>query len=234
MTEEASKIANSFGMWAICTPMVLIMLFQAYIFMKKAWEAGQKMGLSKDKMKQGLRTAAITSIGPGFSILISLVGLIAIVGSAIGWLRLSVIGAMMFEGLAASEALGAMGTAVGDPGFDLTALANIVWVMAIASGGWILLTGLFTHKLDSIRLKIVGGKTDLLPVFTIAAVLGAFGYQVSKHALTISRSTIAVIVSALVMVLLNYISKKTGKRWIREWALGFCMLVGMFASVIGL
>jgi hypothetical protein len=233
MTPEVAKIANSPGFWLVCIPMVLVMLFQSYIFMKKAWKFGVSMGIPKEKMVRGLRSGAITSIAPAFSVLIALVGLIAIVGSALAWQRLSVIGAIMYEGFAAQTALAAMGTAVGDPGYTPVAFANCVWVMALGSAGWILITALLTHKLEWLRIKAVRGKMELLPICTICAVLGAFGYQVAKHAVTVSRSTIAVVASALCMILLNYITNKTGKRWIREWSLGFAMLVGMFAATIG-
>ncbi len=234
MTPEVAKVASSPGFWLICSPMVLIMLFQSYVFMRKAWKTGLEIGISKDQMTRGMRSAAITSIAPAFSIFIGLVGLVAIVGPALAWLRLSVIGAIMFEGLAAQTALSAMGTAVGDSGYTLTAFANIVWVMALGSCGWILFTAFFTHKFEVLRIKAVRGRMELLPVFTICAILGAFGYQVTKHAVTISRSTIAVIASALFMILLDYIANKTGKRWIKEWSLGFAMLVGMFAATIGI
>jgi len=234
MTEEVSKIANSPAFWLACTPIVLIMLFQSYIFMKKAWESGQEYGMSKDQMKRAIRSAAITSIGPAFNIFIGLVGLVAMVGSALAWMRLSVIGAIMYEALAVNEALTAVGTAVGDSGYNLTAFANIIWVMAIGSCGWILFTGLFTHKFDSIRLKAVKGRTELLPVMAICAILGYFGYQVMKYTITLNRATIAVLVSALFMLLLDYLAKKTGKRWIKEWSLGFTMIAGMAAAVIGL
>ena len=234
MTEEASKVANSLGMWLACIPMVAIALFQSYIFMKKAWKAGLEMGLSRDQLKTGMRAGAISSIGPACTILISLVALIAIVGGALAWLRLSVIGSIMYEGLAANTALDAMGTAVGDPGFNVTALANCVWVMAIGSCGWVLVSGLFTHKMDSVRMKIVGGNSALLPVITACCALGAIGYQSAKQLLTFSRSAIVVIVSAAVIVLLDYLTKKTGKKWIKEWSLGICILVGMFAGIIGL
>lgn len=234
MSPEVIKISNSPGFWMVCIPMVFVGLFQAYIFMRKAWKSGLEMGISKDQMSRGLRSGAITSIAPAFSVLIALVGLIAIVGGALAWLRLSVIGAIMFEGLAAQTALTAMGTAVGDSGYTPTAFANVIWVMALGSGGWLLISGLFTDKLEFIRLKAVRGKAELLPVFTICAILGAFGYQVAKHAVTISRSTVAVVASALFMILLNYIANKTGKRWIKEWSLGFAMLIGMFMATIGM
>lgn len=234
MPQETAAVANSVGFWIVCAPMVIVTLLQSIIFMRKAWKAGRKMGMPAEQIKRGMRSGAITAIAPSFAVMIALVGLISMVGSALAWLRLSVIGAIMFEGLAVSEALSAMGTAVGDPGYTLPAFANVIWVMAIGSSGWLLFTGLFTHKLDGIRNKAVGGRTYLLPIISVCAVLGAFGYQAAKQAVTFSRSTIAVLVSAAVMVAITLAADKTGKRWIKDWSLGIAMICGMFAAVIGL
>ncbi len=234
MNPEVSEIANSPGFWLIGIPMVLVMLFQAYLFMKKAWCCGLKMGMSKEQMMRGLRSGAITSIAPSFSILIALVGLIAIVGGAFAWQRLSVVGSIMYIGFTVQTALNAIGTTVGGSGYTPDAFANCVWVMAIGSGGWLLVTALFTHKLEWVRRKAVRGQTELLPVLTICAILGTFGYLVSKHAVTVSRSTIAMIVGALCVILLNEVSEKKGKKWLKECSLGLAMLAGMFAAIIGM
>jgi len=53
--------------------------------------------------------------------------------------------------------------------------------MALGTCGWLIVSALFTHKLETVRMKIVGGKEALLPVFTICAILGAFGYNVAKY-----------------------------------------------------
>lgn len=234
MNSDTTTISNSLGLWLACSVMVIIMLIQSAVFMKKAWNTGPQIGLTREQMVRGLRSGAITSIGPAFSVLVALVGLIATVGSAVAWLRLSVIGAIMYEGLAASNAMSAMGVTMGDGNFTPTVLACCVWVMGLGSSGWLLVTGFFTHKLEKARIKLVGGKEALLPVFTICAILGAFGYNVAKYTIKLDRSTIAAIASAGCMILLTHISKRTNKKWIGEWALGISMVVGMFVAVIGL
>lgn len=234
MNQEAQAAAGSVGFLIVCIPMVLVTLFQAIFFMKKAWKNGLDIGMPKEKLVRGLRSGTITAIAPSFAVLIALVGLIAIVGPALAWLRLSVIGAIMFEGLAADTALTQMGTAVGDAGYGVDAFACIVWVMAIASSGWLILTGLFTHKLEGIRTKVVAGREYLLPVVSVGACLGCFGYQTSKFVITLSRSTISALVSAAVMIVLTIIANKTKIGWIKEWSLGIAMVCGMFAAVIGL
>lgn len=232
MTTETKAIANSFGFWLACSPLVFILIFQTIIFMKKAWKQGVKIGLEKKRMKRGIRSSVISSIGPALSILITLVGLIAVVGSALAWMRLSVIGSIMFEGIAAENALSAMGTAVGDSAYTPDALAAIVFVMALSSGGWLLTSATFTPKLDKIRMKAVGGKEELLPIFTIGAVLGAFAFQASKYIVKVNKSTVAVIAGFISMVILNWLAQKLEKKFIKEWALGISMVVAMLTTTL--
>ena len=40
------KVANSFGMWIACSIIVLIVIWQAYIFMHNAYSTGKDMGLT--------------------------------------------------------------------------------------------------------------------------------------------------------------------------------------------
>lgn len=234
MNKDVLEIVNSAGFWCVCAPMVIITLFQAVLFMKKAWNTGQKLGMSREQMSRGIRSGAITAIAPSFSVMIALVGLISMVGSALAWLRLSVIGAIMFEGLAVNESLAEMGTAVGEQSYDISAFACIVWVMAIGSCGWLIISGLFTHKLESIRNKVVGGRTHLLPVISVCAVLGAFGYQAAKQAVTFSRCTISVFVSGIAMVIITLTADKMNQRWLKDWSLGIAMIAGTFAAIIGM
>ena len=95
MNQETLVVANSLGLWLACCPIILVMLIQVFVFMRKAWNVGPKIGVSQEQMLRALRSSAITSIGPAVAVLVALVGLIATVGSAIAWMRLSVIGAII-------------------------------------------------------------------------------------------------------------------------------------------
>lgn len=226
------EVANEWGFWIIGIVMVSIVVFQSIIFMKKAWFTGLEMGLRPEQLKSGLRSAVISSLGPSFAVLIGMVALIAIIGAPMAWMRLSVIGAVMYEGYAAECGAQVLGTSVGSEGYGVLEFANSLWVIALGSCGWLLITGLFTHKLDGLRSRIVGKRQDLLPVISIGAILGAFGFQVSKALVTIGRPSIAAIVAALTMVVMQIVADKLGKRWLKEWSLGVAMALGMFSAVL--
>lgn len=233
MGQEYLEIANNdFGFWVIGVLMVSIVVFQSILFMKKAWVTGQEMGIEVDRLKSGLRSALITSIGPAFAVLIGMVALIVLIGAPLAWMRLSVIGAVMYEGYAAEMGAQALGTTVGGEGYGLLGFANSLWVISLGCCGWLLIAGLFTHKLDDLRIRVVGKRQDLMPVISVAAILGAFGFQVSKALVVLGRPTISAIAAMLTMVLIQLVATKTGKIWMKEWSMGIAMVSGMFFAVI--
>ena len=232
MNKEYLQIANSLGFWIIAFIMISLVIFQALLFMNKAFQVGRKIGMSEIQLKSALRAGIITSFGPSFAVLIGMVALITLIGAPMAWMRLSVIGAVMFETMATNAGAQALGVKLASPEYGLVGFANSLWVMSLGSVGWLLITGLFTHKLGDIRTALVRGKEEMLPVITIGAILGAFGYQFSQSLVVMGKPTIAALVSAGLMILFDFLSTKLNLRWLKEWSLGFAMVVGMFSAVI--
>lgn len=232
MEKDYLEVANSLPFWIIAIIMLSIVIFQSAIFMKKAFSTGKKIGITDKQFKIAIRSSIITSFGPSFAVLIGLVALISLIGSPMAYMRLGVIGAVMFETLAVDVGAQAVGVVANTSEFGLYAFSNVMWTMCLASIGWLLIAGLFTPKLDNMRNKLVGDKVYLLPVLSTAAILGAFGYQVANFVVTLSPSTIAVIVSAITIVIINLISDKFKINFLKEWALGLSMVLGMFSAVL--
>ena len=98
---DAMKIANSIPMWIACGIPVILVIAQALIFAKKSYSAGKKIGLTEKQMKNAIKSSAITSIGPSIVILSGMLSLLITVGGPMAWMRLSLIGSVMFESIAA-------------------------------------------------------------------------------------------------------------------------------------
>lgn len=113
--------------------------------------------------------------------------------------------------------------------------------MAINGTGWLLVTALFTHKLEDIRQKIGGGNQVWLGVLSIAAALGAFGYLNINLVVGAMRNMaksvpgaagpIYAIIGGLVSMLA--VSKLADTRpWLREYTLGIAMIFGMIVAAV--
>ena len=112
---------------------VAVVLGQSVYFLIKALKRSKELGMDQKKIGKTIKTAAIFTIAPAVAIVISVITLSNKLGLPLPWLRLSVVGSMSYETVAASNALQAMGQALGSGG-DLTAqqYLNVVLVMTIS------------------------------------------------------------------------------------------------------
>jgi Flp pilus assembly protein TadB len=103
--------------------------------------------------------------------------------------------------------------------------------MAINGVGWLIVAGLLTHKLETLRTKIGGGDVKWLAVLSGAAMLGVFGYLNSGPVVVGGGPLIAAVVGAVSMALLLVLVRKTKRlRRFKEYTLGIAMILGMIAA----
>lgn len=231
--KEYLIVANELGMWIACSFVVLVVIFQALLFMSRAYKAGIKMGIAPEKLKSGMRSGAITSIGPSVAVVIAMVSLIASLGGPFAWMRLSVIGSVPFELMAASAGAEAMGLELGGEGYGLLGYANSIWTCTLGAAGWLVLCALFTHKFNDLRMYVVRGNEALLPILSVSAMIGAFAYFGAPYlALRGSASTASYITGGIVMIIITKICQKYNWNALKEWSLGIAMVAGMFTALI--
>ncbi|MDD4552144.1 MAG: DUF5058 family protein [Aminobacterium sp.] len=241
MPEAVLRAANDWVVWAIAIAIVVIVLIQSLLYIRLSFSTAERIGFPKEKCVQGLRAGAISAIGPSIAVFIVMVGMMSVVGGPITWLRLSIIGAAPTELTAATVGAEALGVKFGSADYDIQALATSWWTMTINGTGWLLVTALFTHKLEGLREKIGGGDAKWLAIVSGGAMLGCFGFLNSRNIMAgfkgLQAGTAggggplyAAIGGLLGMVLMLTLAKKL--TWLREYTLGIAMLIGMAVAVI--
>lgn len=229
------KIANSWIIWLAVLPVALVELYQAYIFAKKAKEAGPIAGLSKEEASKAFKIGMRSAIGPAMGVFAVMLGLMAVIGGPLAWQRLTIIGAAPTELAAATMAAKAQGIELTSSTYSAINFANATWVMALNGSAWLLTSGLLADKLDLISKKIIGNDVKRLGLFMVTAVCGAFSFMAINEVLKgldpakreISAAAIAGFIS---MIVLEKIAKKHPK--LGEWTLGISMVIGMATAVI--
>jgi len=225
-------IANSPLLWLSCGLCVALVVFQSALFVRKSLMVSKKIDISDAQIKSAVKSSFTASIGPSLAILAGMVSLLVAMGGPISWFRLSYIGSVAYELMAAGFAADAMGVTLGGPDMSATAFACGVWVMTLGSTGWVLFTALATPKLDKFRYVLAGGRKAMLPIVSAGAMCGAFAFLSLDRAFRLNEQTIAAVVGFGVMAAFVSYNKKHQKQWIKEWALTIAMFVGMFATVI--
>ncbi len=241
MPEIVLKAANAGMVWGIAIVIVLIVLVQSLLYTKLSFETAAKIGFPREKCVLGFRSGAVTAIGPSIAVFIVMVGMMSVVGGPITWLRLSIIGAAPTELTAATVGAQALGVEFGSDKYDLMALASSWWTMAVNGTGWLLITALFTHKLEDLREKVGGGDAKWLAIISGAAMLGCFGFLNSRTIIQGIKGLAAgkiggggplyaTLGGLISMMILVRISRKFPA--LREYNLGIAMLIGMAAAVV--
>lgn len=229
---EAMKIANSFVMWLACGIAVALVVVQAVIFAKSAHSAGKKMGITDEQMKKAIKSSAITSIGPSIVILSGMLSLLITVGAPMAWMRLSLIGSVMFESIAAGFGTASVGVQLGADELTPLALTMAVWTMIMGSMGWIVFATFASSRMDKIQAKISGGDPLKLISISVAAIVGAFCALSSQHLVKMNKFSISCILGAVIMAVLVTLGEKKNIAWLKEWNLTIAILLAMTITAL--
>ena len=227
--------------------LIAVVLGQSVYFLVKALRRSRELGMDQNKIKKTIRTAAVFTIAPAVSIVISVITLSKSLGIPLPWLRLSVVGSLSYEAIAASNAVSAMGLELGKIS-SLTAqqFVNISLVMTIS-----IMTGIWLVPV--IGKKLLSGMTNLsnrdakwadifqnaMFIGMISAFLGYVFCDISRlwapvEGFSTTSGLIPVctmVVSALVMVACGLLMRKPKLKWLNDYALPISLVAGMAAAI---
>lgn len=229
---DAMKIANGFPMWIACGIPVCVVLIQAITFLRKAYKAGDKVGLTKTQMKEAIRSGAITSIGPSIVILSGMLSLLITVGGPVAWMRLSLIGAVMFESTAANMGTSSVGVTLGVDAMTPEALTMAIWTMVIGSIGWVLFATFAANRMEKVQTKISGNNAKRLSMISVAAVIGVFSAMSASHLVRMDKNSFACVLGALIMAVMMIITEKFHMKRLKEWNLTIAILGSMIITAL--
>ncbi len=229
---DAMKIANSIPMWIACGIAVALVIVQAVVFAKNAYSAGKKVGLTDKQMKGAIKSSAITSIGPSIVILSGMLSLLITVGGPMAWMRLSLIGSVMFESIAAGFGTSAVGVTLGADKLTPLALDMAVWTMILGSIGWVIFATFSANRMDKVQTKLTGGDPAKLTAISGAAIIGAFSSMSASHLVRMNKNSIACVLGAVIMGVLVTVSDKMNIKWLREWNLTISILAAMIITAV--
>ena len=224
---------------------IAAVLGQSVFFLVKALKRSKELGMDQTKLKQTIKTAAIFTIAPAVAIVISVITLAKSLGLPLPWLRLSVVGSLSYETIAASNAVSAMGLELGKiDALTAQQYVNITLVMTISIMVGIWLVPVLSKKLLSGMSNLETKDKKWADIFQnamfigmIAAFLGFVFCDFSMLwnptegvAPTTGLIPVCVMgVSAAVMVVLGLAMKKW--KWLGDYALPISLVLGMAAAI---
>ena len=215
---------------------VLAVMVQSVVFLRKAYRRAIELGYSKERIKKVIVSSALFSIAPAVAIGIGIITLSGTLGLPLPWLRLSVVGSIVYELSAAETAAKAVGTSLGSA---LTAqqFSTIAWTMTIGITTGIVLIPAFCKKYTN-SLNNVGRKDKVWGEHFVNAIF--FGLIATFVGVGLSgiRSggegivqALVLAVSAVTMCICGVLRAKFKWKWLNDYALPICMLVSMASAI---
>lgn len=228
---------NSALMYCMTAIVIAFVIAMSIRFIVMAWKRAKKIGMDPKMLRRVAVSSAIFTIAPAVSILLGVIALSRALGFPLPWLRLSVIGALHYEAMAADVAAKAAGMAeLSGAAMTGSVFVSIVFVMTVGIiwGGVFCVFGL--KKYQSKVLNKVGQKDNrwgtilfnAMFVGMVCAFIGSAFADVRQGSVV---SLIVIVVSALFMALFTWLCEKKNQKWLESFSLSFSMLLGMAAAI---
>ena len=221
---------------------IAVVLSQSVFFLVKALKRAKEIGMETKKLKRIIISAAIFTVAPAVAIVVSVIALSKDLGIALPWLRLSVVGSMSYETIAATNALSGMGLEFGKiANLDAKQYVTIAFVMTISIMVGIWLVPLLCKKMKTGLINMKNKDAKWLDIFQSSMFIGmisAFvGFVFCDFSGVFKGDTTGLIpvlvmaVSALTMLLAGALMKITKARWINDYALPISLIAGMASAI---
>ncbi|MFY9114019.1 MAG: DUF5058 family protein [Dethiobacteria bacterium] len=231
--QDYLEIANSSFLFKMGAFVVLFVLLQAVIFLRVAWKEGVRIGLDRKTMWNAVKSSAVFSIVPSLPILLSLMAMAPILGLPVPWIRLSVVGAVHYELMAADIGARSMGiSGLGGEGFTAEVFANSIWVMTVGII-WGLVICIFflkkyLSKMGAVKQKDSEWGKILVTALFFGLISGFVGEPLVKGGVPLAT----ILSSAAIMMLLKYVIDRWKIDWLNNFALSLSMIGGMALAIL--
>ena len=245
---------------------IAVVLAQSVYFLVKSVRRAKEIKMDKKLVKKTIITAAIFTIAPAVAIVITVAALSQSLGIALPWLRLSVVGSLSYEAIAAANAASGMGTTLAELAGSITAsqyvTIAIVMTVSIMVGIWLVPVLAKRYQKGLVNFENKDKKwSDILQNSLFIGMISAFvGYvfcdvsrlwlseegkyavevkdQMSGATETVYYSSTSglvpvfvMLISAVLMCVCGVLMKKLNWKWLNDYALPICMVIGMASAI---
>lgn len=230
-------------MYALAGGVIIFVIVQSLFFIVKSWKRAKEIGVESEKLRQTVISSILFTIAPAVSILATVLALASALGIVLPWIRLSVIGNLAYETVAAENALTALESSLSNEVTDTQQFSTVMWTMTIGSCFPLVLLPIFCKKIHKVMGNAVkkNAKTNAL-----GEILGAAG-MIGIVAAFVSRSiagkptdspaagfmSVSVLVSAMVFTIaLDWLARKKGIKKLEPFVLPIAMFGAMGIAVL--
>ena len=217
---------------------VALVLGQSIFFLVKALKRAKEINMDKAKVKKTITSSITFTIAPAISILVGVISLSVALGVPLPWLRLSVVGSLSYETVAAGSTIEALGSEMGIQITDPSSYVTVAWVMTLGIIVGLFLVPLLTKKIQSGMISLENKDKKWMEIFNSAMFLGMISAFLGMvfgsigNGITGLIPIFVLLVSALTMALCGILIKKCNMKWLETYAMAISMVVAMIFAVV--
>lgn len=243
---------------------IAAVLGQSVYFLLKSVKRAKETNMDMTKIKKTIITAAIFTIAPAVAIVITVISLSQSLGIALPWLRLSVVGSLSYEAIAAANAASGMKTTLAELARNMTATQYVtiasVMTLSIMVGIWLVPVVAKKYQSGLVKFENKDKKwSDILQNSLFIGMISAFVgfvfcdvnrlWSESARVVTSTNNltgeeivtnfsatsglipVVVMAVSALCMCVCGLLINKLKWKWVNDYALPICMIIGMLVAI---
>lgn len=231
------EIANSKPMYLLAIGVVLFILIQSMVFLVKSYRRGIKIGMDRKILNKTIISSSIFTFVPSIGIFLGVIALSGSLGITVPWMRLSVIGALHYEVMAADVAAKSIGISeLSANSITNEAFVTIIFIMTIGII-WGAVFCLFGLKKYNKGIKKSTSKDNRWgQILFNAMFIGMVSAFIGQGAASMRRGNyvdiIVILISGITMAVLTYFIEKKNQKWLDSFALSFSMIIAMLVAVI--
>ncbi len=228
---------NSGILYLLAAVVIGFVFIQSIYFSVLAWKRAKKLGMKTETLKKIVVSSAVFTIIPSISIAMGILVLSKALGLAVPWLRLSVVGSLAYETTVAASAVSGFGYTMADQISNPEVFSAILWAMTIGTLPAFIVVPIFGKKIERGMANIASKNKRLSVLFWVSLFIGMIatflGAQFSGTTSGIAGwiPVIVVIISALIMILCNFISKYMKSDAMENYALPLSMVGAMLLAI---
>ena len=133
-------------LFVIAGAIILVVLAQSFFFLCRAIARAKEKGMDTAVIRKTILSAAIFTVAPAVSILVGVLVLSKKLGIALPWLRLSIIGSLSYETVAAETTLDQLDLPAGAAISDASDFVTVLFVMTFGIIIGLILVPFFTLR----------------------------------------------------------------------------------------
>ncbi|WP_036320119.1 DUF5058 family protein [Microbacterium indicum] len=222
-------------LWIAAIAVFAIIGIQTVIYFRAARVAAPAAGMSRQEVNKAYRAGVISSIGPSLAVCLIAVTLIGVLGTPGVLVRIGLIGSAPYELTSAGVVASSVGAELGGEGWTQQVFAAALLAMGIGGAGWMIVTLIVTPILKRGQNRVEASSkrgAATMAIVTTAAMFGAFGaFGIQQLAAGVVPALVALS-SAVVMILAMLLARSPRFAWLKEWALGIALVIGIGVAIL--